>query len=147
MKTDNIISKLNKLLKRNYDAEQGYHKAAEHVKDPDLKRLFEIYSDQRYHFGHDLKGEIKKLGGDLDKGSSFASSVHRTWMDLKSAVTKDDTDAMLEECIRGEQTAVEDYQEVLNETNLPESTRIILHDHIAKIEESLYLIEELEKQH
>lgn len=147
MKTDNIISKLNKLLTRNYDAEQGYHKAAEHVKDPDLKRLFEVYSDQRYHFGHDLKGEIKRLGGELDKGSSFASHVHRTWMDLKSAVTSDDTESMLEECVRGENAAVEDYKEVLNSTNLPESTRVILHDHISKIEESLYLINELEEQH
>jgi uncharacterized protein (TIGR02284 family) len=147
MKTDKIVSKLNKLLTRNYDAEQGYHKAAEHVKDPDLKRLFEVYSDQRYHFGHDLKGEIKRLGGDLDKGPSFTSKVHRTWMDLKSAVTSDDTESMLEECVRGENAAVEDYKEVLKETNLPEETRTILHDHIAKIEESLYLVQELEKQH
>ena len=147
MKTENIISELNKLLKRNYDAEKGYHKAATHVKDPDLKRLFEIYSDQRYHFGHDLKGEIKQLGGDLDKGSTFEAAVHRTWMDLKSAVTSDDTESMLEECIRGEKEAVEAYQKVLQDSHLPETTRTILHDHIAKIEESLYLIKELEKQH
>lgn len=146
MNNDKIISELNTLLKRNYDSEKGYHKAAEHVDDVDLKRLFEVYSDQRYHFGHDIKGEIKKLGGEPDKGDSLKAKAHRTWMDIKSIVNANDNEAMLEECIRGEKAALENYREVLNTPDIPDSTKLILHDHLGKIEESLYQIKELEEK-
>ena len=147
MDRDKIISDLNTLLTRNYDAEKGYHKAAEHVKDPDLKRMFEVYSDQRYHFGHDLKGEITSMGGEPDKGASVASGAHRTWMDIKSMLSSDDTESMLEECIRGEEAAVKNYKEVLEHTDLPATTRTVLNDHVTKIEEALYQVRELEEQH
>lgn len=140
----NVISKLNELLTRNYDSEKGYHKAAEHVTDVDLKRLFEVYSDQRYHFGHDLKGEIKALGGEPDKGDSITAKAHRTWMDIKAMINSDNNESILEECVRGEEAALKNYREVLETPELPDSTKAILHDHLGKIEESLYQIKELE---
>lgn len=146
MDTNKIISTLNTLLTRNYDSEKGYHKAAEHVKDPDLRRLMEIYADQRYHFGHDIKGEIKTLGGELDKGDSIAGKAHRTWMDIKAALSSDDDETMLEEAIKGEKKAINDYRDALKE-DLPDNTRRILNDHLSKIEESLYQIQELEQQY
>lgn len=146
MDRDKVIDKLNTLLTRNYDAEKGYEKAAEDVKDVDLRRLFKVYADQRYHFGHDIKGEIKNLGGELDKGDSVKAKAHRTWMDLKSAVSSDDNEAILEECIKGEKAAIDDYRETLNE-DLPDTTRKILNEHTAKIEESVYQIQELEEQY
>lgn len=148
MDKNKIVSDLNTLLTRNYDAEKGYHNAADDVKDVDLKRLFEVYSDQRYHFGHDIKGEIKKLGGELDKGDSVKAKAHRTWMDLKTAISSDKKEAVLEECITGEEKALKDYRETISShPEMPETTKVVLDDHIKKIEESLYQIRELEDQY
>jgi hypothetical protein len=47
-------------------------------------------------------------------------------MDVKSLFSKDNEESMLEEAIRGEKASIEEYNEVLNETSLPTSTKSIL---------------------
>lgn len=146
MNTDNknIIDKLNHLIKRNYDAEYGYKDAVEDVNDPQLQTMFKAYEEQRYRFGHELKGEIQNLGGEVNKkGTTLAGDIHRKWMDLKAAISNHNEEAILEECRRGEMTSWEDYNEALSLENLPASTYMILKDHKAKIDESLYQIMEL----
>ncbi|UII25208.1 PA2169 family four-helix-bundle protein [Fulvivirga maritima] len=142
-----IIDKLNHLIKRNYDAEYGYKDAAENVEDGELKVLFKAYAEQRYQFGHDLKGEIENLGGQVKKdGTSIAGDIHRKWMDFKAAVSSQDGESMLEEGRKGEMVSWEDYNEALGLEDLPASTYILLKDHKAKIDESLYQIMELKDQ-
>jgi uncharacterized protein (TIGR02284 family) len=143
----NIIDHLNKLITRNYDAEKGYLNAAKLVDDASLKHLFKTYAEQRYKFGHDVKGEIKAMGGEVDKGSSILGDMHRTWMKLRDAVTKHSEEEILDECVRGEEVALADYREVLNEENLPETTKMIVDNHVAGVEECLYQIKELQKNY
>lgn len=50
---DKIISKLNELLEKNYDAEKGYKKAAEDIKNAQLQDFLQSHSQQRYDFGHE----------------------------------------------------------------------------------------------
>ncbi len=47
-------------------------------------------------------------------------------MDLKSAFTSDNEEAVLEEAIRGEKAAVEDYNEVIKDDGFPPSTANLL---------------------
>ncbi|MBL3655662.1 ferritin-like domain-containing protein [Fulvivirga sediminis] len=143
-----IIDKLNHLIKRNYDAEYGYKYATENVDNGELKTMFKAYTEQRYQFGHDLKGEIENLGGEVTKkGTSVAGDIHRKWMDLKAAVTSNESESMLEECRKGEMVSWEDYNQALSLEDLPASTYMLLKDHKAKIDECLYQIMELKDKY
>tara|TARA_R110000850_G_scaffold96117_1_gene201260 strand:+ start:409 stop:858 length:450 start_codon:yes stop_codon:yes gene_type:complete len=121
--TKEVGSKLNALLEKNYDAEKGYKKAAENTNHTALKNYFNRKAAERYDFGHQLKSEIKNFGEEPDKGGSATGSAHRAWMDVKAIFSSDNEESMLEEAIRGEKASVEEYEQVLNETTLPTSTR------------------------
>lgn len=145
--TEEVGNKLNALLEKTYDAEKGFKKAAENVDNPSLKAYFENKSQERYNFGHELKREIRSFNQDVDKGGSLTGTVHRAWMDLKSLFSSDDEESMLEEAIRGEKAAVNEYEEILKETSLPLSTKSILQSQKNIINEGLTKINALEDIH
>jgi len=114
------------LLEKNYDAEKGYKYAAENAQDPQLKAFFSERAQERYDFGHELKTEIRNFGENPDKGSSLAGDAHRTWMNLKTSLSANKDEAALEEAVRGEQVAADEYEEVLKDPEIPPSTANIL---------------------
>lgn len=121
-----VLDQLNKLLTRNRDAEKGYQEAAENVKDAELKSLFLAQSRQRGEFAMELDREVRALGGDPDNGTSLAADLHRAWINVKSTFASDDDKAVVQECQRGDQDALENYNSVLQETDLVASTRELL---------------------
>ena len=135
---------LNELLEKNYDSEKGYKEAIEDVNNAQLKTFFAEKAQQRYDFGHELKSEIKAFGEKPDKGTSVKADLHRTWMDLKSSLSSDNEEAVLEEAIRGETAAVEDYNKIINEHNFPASTENILIKQRNAIQRSLDEVKNLE---
>ncbi|QCX39097.1 PA2169 family four-helix-bundle protein [Aureibaculum algae] len=142
--TEKLGEKLNTLLEKSYDAEKGYHKAAENAKNPGLKGYFERKSKERNQFGHAIKSEIRNFGQEIDKGGSAAGSMHRAWMDVKSFFSADSDESMLEAAITGEKAAIDDYQDVLNEINLPTSTATLLTNQVSQIKNDLNTIKNLE---
>ncbi|HEA29988.1 MAG TPA: PA2169 family four-helix-bundle protein [Leeuwenhoekiella sp.] len=142
--SEKIAEKLNTLLEKNYDAEAGYKKAAEDVKNQTLKAYFQSRAKDRYDFGHELKDEIRSFGKEPDKGTSFTGDLHRAWMDLKSAFTSDKEEAILEEAIRGEKAAVKDYNEIINDKEVPPSTSNLLIKQRNSVEEALAKAKTLE---
>lgn len=147
MNNDKIISRLNDLLTKSYDAEKGYKQAADQVKSNRLKSIFERRAQQRYDFGHELKNEIRNLGGTPDKGTSIAGDLHRGWINIKSALSFDTEESVLEECSRGEQNAINEYNEVLKESNLPVRLRAVLENQRNSIQMALNEVETLEEKH
>jgi len=65
-------------------------------------------------------------------------------MDVKKVFSSDNEESMLEETIRGEKSAVEEYEEVINETSLPMSTKNILEKQKTTITNGLSNIKSLE---
>ncbi len=126
MYTEDMSKRINELLEKNYDAEKGYKKAAEIVENPKLKQFFKDQAQDRYNFGHELKDEIKNVGSEPDKGGSTTGDLHRTWMDIRSTFTSNDEGAILKEVQKGEEAALEEYNEVINDTTLPPTTKRIL---------------------
>lgn len=145
--TEEVGNKLNALLEKTYDAEKGFKKAAENVENPSLKSYFKNKAQERYNFGHELKKEIRSFNQDVDKGGSLTGTAHRAWMDVKSLFSNDDEESMLEEAIRGEKAAVNEYDEVIKETSLPLSTKSILQSQKNIINEGLNRINKLEDIH
>lgn len=118
---EKLINHLNGLLTRNYDAEAGYKQAADKVDNKNLKGYLESKAKNRYDFGHALKEEIKKLGGEPQKGTSIVADFHRVWLGLKDALTSGDK-AIYEEAVRGEESFVKEYEELLKDReHLPPS--------------------------
>ncbi|MGB7786683.1 MAG: PA2169 family four-helix-bundle protein [Salinimicrobium sp.] len=141
-----MAERLNDLLEKNYDAEKGYKNAANDVKNQRLKEFFKQNAQQRYDFGHELKAEIRNFGESPDKGSSFKADAHRAWMDLKAALTGDTEEKVLEEAIRGERAAVEDYNEAIKENNFPPSTENLLIKQRNSIERALKEVQDMEER-
>src|SRR5207237_9309538 len=93
-----IISTLNNLIETLKDGQEGFKQAASGVDDPQLKTTFDTLSMQRSRFAGELQGEVVKLGEpEPEKSSSVAGSMHRAWMNVKSAVTNRDRRAILAE--------------------------------------------------
>ena len=141
---ENIGNKLNTLLEKTYDAEKGFRNAKENVDRTDLKTFFETKTQERYNFGHELKAEMKKFGQEIDKGGSVSGTIHRGWMDFKSLFAGDNDEAILEEAIRGEKSAIEEYEDVLSETSLPISTSNLLRSQLDTIRKTLSTVEKME---
>ena len=128
MKNEEIVEQLNDLLTKAYDAEEGFNKAAERAEGhPALARFFKNQSDMRRSFGHDIKQSIAQYGGEPDKGSSVAAKAHQVWISVKDALSSDtDEEAVLEECVRGEKAALEEYDEKLKCLELPVDVRDLI---------------------
>jgi len=135
--TEKIANKLNILLEKNYDAEAGYIAAKDNVTDSNLKNFFKNRATNRYDFGHEIKEEIRSFGEEPNKGTSIKGDAHRVWMNLKSTFSKNNEEAILEEAIRGERKALEDYNEILEDKDIPQSTKEILEKHRDKVQLSL----------
>lgn len=144
---EKLVDKLNELLAKNYDAESGYKNASEDVEDAELKSFFRSYSEQRYSFGHDIKAEIRALGGTPEKGTEVKGDIHRRWMDLRSALSSNEEETVLKECIRGENAALEEYNEMLEYPTLPATTREIITRHANGIREAINSLQKLEKEY
>src|SRR3954471_14248905 len=121
-----IISTINSLIETLKDGQEGFKQAAEAVKDSNLKSLFNEYSMQRSRFAGELQAEARQLGeSDPETTSSTAGAMHRAWINIKSAVTSGDDHTILAECERGEDSAVKEYREAL-EQDLPATLREVI---------------------
>ena len=128
-----VISTINNLIETLKDGQEGFKQAAKGVKDPQLKSLFNEYSLQRSRFATELQSQARSLGEpEPETSSSAAGALHRAWINLKSAVTSGDDRAILAECERGEDSAVEEYEKAMRD-NLSASLREIVARHYAEI--------------
>ena len=122
-KQNEVIDNLIETLK---DGQEGFKQAAESVSDPKLKSLFRDYSDQRSRFATVLQSEARRQGEtEPETSSSATGALHRGWINLKSAVTGGDEHAILAECERGEDSAVEEYKKALDDDLSPAARELV----------------------
>ena len=122
-KQNDVIDNLIETLK---DGQEGFKKAAEGVSNPKLKSLFRDYSQQRSRFATALQSEARRYGEtDPETSSSATGALHRGWIDLKSAITGGDEHAILAECERGEDSAVEEYKKALDDGLSPSAQELV----------------------
>jgi len=117
--TTSITSVLNSLIETCKDGQEGFRSAAEAVNNVEYKSLFVELSAQRQQFATELQSLVAALGKQPEDSGSVSAALHRGWIDLKAAIGQGDPHAILEECERGEDSAVESYREALEHTDLP----------------------------
>jgi uncharacterized protein (TIGR02284 family) len=120
---EKVVNTLNELIETCRDGQNGFKEAAENVKNPELKSFFNQIAAERAQFITELQLEVRRLGGDPEKSGSTAGTLHRVWMDIKGTLTGKDDHAILAECERGEDSAVNTYKNALKENVLPTNIR------------------------
>jgi len=136
---------LNELLTRAYDAEQGFLVAAGEVENQALKDWFRANSDQRRSFGHSIKELLKDLNVKADKGPGITGKAHQAFMKLRSALSDEQDKAMIAECRRGEETALEEYDEALKSFEFRTDARKILEDQAKHVRTQLSTLKTIEE--
>lgn len=141
---DQIVDNLQGLLEKNYDAHKGFTKAMEDAKNPRLKGFLQKQAAQRSRFATELTHEIRNLNETPKESGSVTGSLHRTWIDIKSALTGDDDEAVLEECIRGEKASADEYKEKLSEYTYPANITSVIQKQATEINSTLAKVKTLE---
>lgn len=109
---------INNLIETLKDGEAGFHAAAEDVTNPELKSIFERYSAQRKTFSSELQSLVVREGEKPETTGSIAAVAHRGWMSVKSTVSSREDSAILEECERGEDSAVSTFEDAVKAGDL-----------------------------
>jgi len=133
--TSDVRSTLNDLIETCKDGQEGFHSAAEKLKDHTIKSDFLKYSQQRAGFAGELQAEVTRSGGEPAKSGSTTGAIHRGWIGLKSAVTGDSDHGILEEAERGEDAAVKNYRDALNK-KLPANLEAIVARQLKEIQQT-----------
>ena len=137
--SEKVSNKLNELLEKTYDAERGYKLAVDKVDNEVVKNFLNERVQQRYNFGHELKNEISAFGQLPEKGGSFKGDLHRTWMNLMTTMSSNESERILEEVERGERASLNAYNDILDDKDLvlPASTENLLKKQRDAIEASI----------
>jgi uncharacterized protein (TIGR02284 family) len=130
---DETIDLLNDLVKTLRDDQEGFRDAAEHVRDKDLKIIFMAFSTERAKFLGELQNEIERLGiPDPANSGTVTGLLRRGWMNLKAALASNRDEAIIEECEKAEDAAIERYGKVLSH-NMPRYIREMLEKQLEQI--------------
>jgi uncharacterized protein (TIGR02284 family) len=139
-----IISTINDLIETLKDGQEGFRQASEAVKDSKLKSLFSEFSLQRSKFAGELQNEAISLGDHNPEDSGSPSgAMHRTWINLKAAITSGDDHAILAECERGEDSAVNEFKKAMEEKELAAPVRETISRQYADVKRAHDCIREL----
>src|SRR5215471_10046141 len=125
MMADSFESTLNELIETSKDGEEGFRKAAQDARDPELKSLFSACAKRCANGARELQQVVRTNGGDPERSGSVAGALHRGWMSVKESMTSRDDKAILEECERGEDYAKGQYKKALDQ-NLPGDVRAVV---------------------
>lgn len=123
--TKDVIEVLNDLIETSKDGEAGFKVCAEDAERLELKNLFTKRAEECGKAAAELQSIVVRLGGKPEDSTSVSADLHRRWVDIKSAITGKDDQAVLNECERGEDVAKKSYKKAL-EKDLPPEVREVV---------------------
>lgn len=116
---------VHNLIEINNDRIQGYEKAAELAKDPDLKSLFLTMAQESRHYVKQLQDYEVPVGEIKDENDTTVSGkIYRAWMDVKASLGGDSRKSLLNSCEFGEDTIQKTYDTVLKEIQRGEAPEL-----------------------
>ncbi|TVZ28384.1 uncharacterized protein (TIGR02284 family) [Gillisia sp. Hel_I_86] len=142
---DEVVNKLKQLLEKNYDAEKGFKKAFEDTEHPSLRKFFKQQVVMRNRFKTEIEKELHDLNAHpkINEGTA-TGKLHRVWIDIKTAMSKNDEEAVLEECIRGEKASVREYEEKLKKAHFSPKVKSMLTNQLNEIRNTVSTVKKLE---
>jgi uncharacterized protein (TIGR02284 family) len=117
METNNeIISDLKDLLSIINDGKEGYESASEATDKIELQGVFLKFAAQRAAYADELKTHIATHGALAENESGgVLGALHRTWIDIKQALSSKEDTAILEAIVTGEKSAVEKFDKYISD--------------------------------
>jgi len=127
MDNDEIISTLNDLIETSKDGEEGFKVCSEDAsgRHPQLKAMLAERGRECAAAAAELQELVRNQGGDPETSSSVSGALHRAWTNIRTAITGNDDETVLNECERGEDVAVKVYRKAL-EKDLPTHIRLVV---------------------
>jgi uncharacterized protein (TIGR02284 family) len=122
---DELIDTLNDLIETCKDGEEGFKTCAEDISDSQFKQAFLTRAAGCAAAAKELQALVVAHGGSPESKSSLSGTLHRRWVDIKSAIMGKDDEAILSECERGEDVAKKSYSRAL-EKELPSDVRAVV---------------------
>lgn len=149
MENKHIIEILNALVETSRDGDKGFTACAEGTEKPSLRAYFTICATRCRESVRALDIAVKELGGVTESTGTVAEGAHRAWLNLRTALTSHNDQAVLEECERAEDHALKAYASALDK-DLPADLRTMIllqfegvranHDRIKKLRDEERLV-------
>ena len=131
----NDISVLNGLIATTLDSMKGYEDAAKDAESTQYATMFAEFARDRATVATDLQNQVRNLGGDPELDSSMLAAAHRTFMDLKQAITGKDDKAIIQEVERGEDHIKAKFEDAMKDGDLPPATKAAITEAFASVRE------------
>lgn len=147
MNTDNnkeIVGALQNLLQKNYDANAGYKQVMVKTENEPLKKWLMEKSAQRNQFATELDKELRRLNVEPKESGSISGDAHRVWIDVKTALSANKDEAILEECMRGEKASVDEYANQLENIAVKDGSYDVIRNQMLKVQSALSTVKRLE---
>lgn len=111
-----VIEDLKSLVNILNDGKDGYLSASEATHSIELRDLFLRLSSQRIGYANELKNHITLHGGASEnEEGGILGVLHRTWIDIKAALSSNEDEAILTAIEKGEQAAIDKYDRVIED--------------------------------
>ena len=120
------ISTLNTLIATTIDSITGYENSAKDVDSERFREIFRERADERQKVVEELRGEVRRLGGNPEDDGSFMGKTHQRFEDLKAAITGGDDKSIINEVERGEDYLKEKFETALNSDTLSGESRSVV---------------------
>lgn len=119
------IDTLNELIETCKDGEYGFRACSEQAKSHELKSMLASRASECRSAAQQLQALVLRMGGKAEDDGSMLGAMHRGWVSVKAKMSSYDDLAVLEECERGEDAALETYREAMKEDLTPEARTLV----------------------
>jgi len=145
--TSHDIRILNGLIATVIDSVDGYTESAKDADSQRFRERFLARASERRDVSERLRAEVTRLGGNPEDDGTILAAGHRTFVNLKSAVTARDDKAIVAEVERGEDHLKAKFEDALKDDDLSPATRETIqsvwssvkegHDEMSRLKHSL----------
>lgn len=126
MSNDAAVTK--DLMKTLEDGRDGFAAGADKLEkdgEAGLARTFRELGARRGQLADEVQKIAANYGDHIDESGTVAAKAHRGWMAVKDALSGSDPDGVLDAAEQGEDHAVSEYEDALNEDISPEFKTVL----------------------
>jgi uncharacterized protein (TIGR02284 family) len=135
MTNTNDVSVLNGLIETTLDSMKGYEDAAKDAESTQYATMFADFARDRAQVATKLQDQVRSLGKEPELDSTMLAAAHRTFMDLKQAITGKNDKAIIQEVERGEDHIKAKFEDAMKDSDLSPATLTVIMSAFASVRE------------
>lgn len=119
------VHALNHLIQICKAGEYGFRQAADELATKEHRTLALSTAFKRHEFATALEDKVARLGVTPPDHATVQAGIHRFWMNVRHAINQRNDQVVLDECRRGDESALKAYQDVFEAKSLPEMEEML----------------------